>query len=188
MFKDKRLLTGLGAGLMLGAMLLQLMLFATTGPGSDGVLPGSRELDADQLRQEAEQLGFVVHDAGEQWYSRAEVDNLIQEALAEAAGSGAQGETAQQPSAGEAEPDGADVAVIDNEALAHFYLVEIRAGMASDEVGDMLHAAGLVDDPAAYREAMAQRGLTVKIRAGTYTFAYKPELETLIDAITLPSN
>lgn len=180
MFRDKRLMTGLGAGLMLGAMLLQLMLLATS-EGTDDPLSGAGNLpDEDQLRREAEQLGYLLHEASERWYTQAEVDNLIQAALADE-------ETMQREPAADADEGATEETGAEAGSLPHFYMIEIRHGMASDEVGDMLQAVGLLDDPAAYREEMARLGLTVKIRAGTYTFAYKPDLETLIDAITLPS-
>lgn len=186
MFRDKRLMTGLGAGLMLGAMLLQLMVLATSGTDAEDPfsVPGETP-DEEQLRLEAEQLGFLLQDASEQWYTRAEVDKMIREALEER--EAAPAATAGKPASGEADSGATAGTVSDNGALPHYYLIEIRAGMASDEVGEMLHAAGLVDDLDAYREKMARLGLTVKIRAGTYTFAYKPELEALIDAITLPT-
>lgn len=177
MLKDKRFLTGLGAGLMIGAMLLQLMNLAMA-PGTDDPPGLAPLLDADRLEAEARRQGLVLLDADETWYSRAEVDEMLAEARsgggAAFAGRGDEAGTAP----GEAVQSG---------ALTHFYLIDIRAGMSSDEVGEMLHAAGLVDDLDAFREQMALRGLTVKIRAGTYTFAYKPELEALIDAITLDS-
>jgi hypothetical protein len=183
--RDKRFLTGLGAGLMIGAILLQLMN-AAAGLGS----PGDRNAaglfnlpDRAQLEEDASLLGLVLHDAKETWYTQEEVDALLREARSgtEAEESGTSAE--RQPSVGSA----SDITSVQSDVMPHFFLIDIRSGMSSDEVGRMLQAAGLVDDLDAYRQEMEARGLDVKIRAGTYTFAFKPEISDLIDAITLKS-
>jgi len=181
--RDGRFLTGLGAGLMIGAMLVELLTAAAGAPGgapaADAPFSAEAPPDPDRLAEEARRLGLVLHDAAKTWYSQEDVDALLEEAGRNgAAGSGAAG---GPPDAG-----GAVEAVGPGE-LPHFYLIEIRTGMTSDEVGRMLLAAGLVDDLDAWRREMAARGLEVRIRAGTYTFAYKPDLAALIDAITLQS-
>lgn len=206
MLRDKRFLTGLGAGLILGAMLLQLMTLATAGPREESGLPDAAEAEAfpEDERRVGEALADTAPDAaggggpaagedadesggahadGEGEAAAGSAPGAARDPAAASGGDGDEREAA--PEAADDGPGGSPVAAVGSDAAPHYYLIHIRAGMISDEVGEMLHAAGLVDDLDEYRTEMARRGLTVKIRAGTYTFAYKPDLSALIDAITL---
>lgn len=177
MLRDRRFLTGLGAGLMIGAMLLQLMTAFGSGPAEtvdDALRREETPADPDRLAEEARRLGLVLHDASKTWLTREEADAMVREAVDRA--------REEAPAAGGRT---GGVEAVGPDELPHYYLVEIRAGMTSDEVGSMLHAAGLVDDLDEWRREMDARGLTIRIRAGTYAFAYKPDLAELIDAVTL---
>lgn len=55
--KDRKFLTGLGVGLIIGALLLQLMNIASSGSG-DTVLPRSEDKVYTQ-----EQVDKLIHDA-----------------------------------------------------------------------------------------------------------------------------
>jgi len=183
--RDKRFLIGLGAGLMIGAMLLQLMNEAAEfgSPGNRNAAGLFNLPDRARLEEDASLLGLVLHDAKETWYTQAEVDALLREARSEPEAEDNETSAGWLPSGQSA----FDITTVESDVMPRFFLIDIRAGMSGDEVGRMLQAAGLVDDLDAYRQEMEARGLDVKIRAGTYTFAYKPDLSDLIDAITLKS-
>ena len=188
MFRDRRFLTGLGTGMIAGAIMLQLMIAAPGSGGfasDDGAGP-PEPMTEEQLLEAAGRLGYRLYGADDA--------RMVEGETGPSGETDAEGETGQtgrkgaEADASAAQP-GTDPAVQPGSDLAAEtdapYRVEIPEGLTSDEIGELLLAAGLLDDLEAYRNEMARRGLTVKIRNGIYTFDNKPELAALIDRITI---
>lgn len=157
---------GLGAGLVIGALLLQLMTGAGIGQNRQPLLPADPEGDEEeqrldlwdepteqQLRDAAERLSYQLFPADQTVYTQTEVDELL----------------AQQ--AGEHDVE---------------YAFYIRRNMNLTEVAEMLALFELVEDEQAFIEKVKQSRSSTRIQVGTYTFQGKPTEEQLIEAITSP--
>lgn len=169
MKKDKRFLTGLGFGLIAGAILLQLMNVATSG---DMVMPESensnesRQYTVSELTDIADQLGYRIYKRDEKRYTEGEAGELVRAAIEQ------DREREQQP------------ATPEQPAEKQSYVFTIKSGMSSDQVAEALVNAKLIDDGDAFKKELARRELTNKIQVGDFTFEKKPSLAELIDKIT----
>lgn len=176
MFKDKRYLFGLGSGLIIAAVLLELMRLAEAGTNTNllpPVQPTQQVYTIDEMQRIAADLGYVAYDKSVRMYTQQEVDELLT----------AQPQRSQQSDAAGGEdaeagqPEGGQT---DGEA----YSVYIKSGLSSAQVSELLVEAGLIADADSFTEEMETRGLAYKIRAGLYNFEEAPDLDALIKAIT----
>lgn len=173
MLKDKRYLFGFGTGLIIAAVLLELMRFAEAGTNTSLLPPDQstqQVYSVGDLQPIAEQLGYVVHDKTITLYTQQQLDELL-----EAAQRG--DETAADGNSGGG-PHG------DEQPAADGYSIYIKPGLSSAQVSELLAEAGLVADAESFTEELHTRGLSYKIRAGLYDFEEAPDLEALIKAIT----
>ncbi len=173
MTKDKRFLTGLGTGLIIGAILLQLMNFA--GAGRESVVP------TDKL------------------YSQEEADELVRKALVQAAEQTLAEEEAKAESS-EADEDALSAAEIEDDSIqadlessedsddeveaTATYEVTIRYRMTSEDAADAAIEAGLLDDKDAFLQELIRRNLTYRLQIGTFTFNTKPTIPELVQTLT----
>lgn len=183
MLKDKRYLFGLGTGLIIAAILLELMHFAEAGTGG-ALLPPSvsdeertysvdeRTYSADELRRIAGNMGYDIYEKSIKLYTQAELDEQL---------------ALQAESAGEqsvAPPDDSELGEIVENTNTMSFSITIKQGMRSFEVSELLVKAGLIDDAKAFTEVVNLRGLTNRIRVGTFVFTERPDTDALIEAIT----
>jgi len=172
--KDKRFLTGLGLGLIIGTVLLQLMNIANLG--SDNTLLSNRDEDK----------GFT----------QQEVNEMIRTALEKA-----QINTEKVP---EASPDVIPVADLDinsesnnqtqsaveqeisdnTETPNPQYSITIKPGMSSDQAAEALFEAMLIEDKTLFIKELSHRKLANKIQVGTFLFKKLPTLNELIERLT----
>ncbi|PZE22425.1 hypothetical protein [Paenibacillus xerothermodurans] len=164
MRNNKSLLHGLGAGLISGAVLLQLMDAAADArqtPIDVGSTPPVAEMDKEQLREAASQY-YQVIEKDVTIYTQAQLDEQLQQ-------------LAQQQAAS-------------SQAVASQTVKEIHVyisnGMTASQVGELLTRSGIIADRTAFEEAMAKRQLNYKIVAGVYAFQPPAELSQVIAAIT----
>lgn len=165
MWKDRRSLFGLGAGMIIGAILLQLISFAQPdgAPAASGP-----EAAAEQLQRMAEELGYAVYPKSERRYTEQELDERLEAAHREWQESRiADGRKIGETSHG-----------------VPVYLLVIEPGMGSQQVAEALVASGLIDDAAAFEEELRKRRLAGRIQAGSFTFVGQPELTEIIETIT----
>lgn len=166
---------GFGTGIMVGAMLLQFILFAD----EPGALP---ELPEEEKR-----------------YSQAELDEAVENAVAEAIAAlpaAAGGQTDPSPG-GSADPDdglpsssesAADAASAPNPDPADNRIVAfyIYRGMNLTEVARSLQALGLIEQADDFIEAA--RPISRKIEIGTASFTGQPTYDEIIAELTRPKN
>lgn len=74
MRRHRKLLIGLGLGLMLGASLLELVNFSRQSG------PSALEWTEEQFLEQADRFGYRVFPADAQIYTQADVDRMIREA------------------------------------------------------------------------------------------------------------
>jgi hypothetical protein len=175
MLKNRKFLFGLGTGMMIGAILVQLSAIgsaASTAPGATPTPSSSSSLFADSptVRPTAqpspstgglslEELAAAAKQQGKVLLSAADYARLQQAASASAT-----------PSTTAA-------------ASAKRYLY-IYKGMDSDSVEEYLYQAGIIRDRLAFRDRLKEKGLTHKIVANLYGFEPDSDIDTVVAALT----
>lgn len=156
MLKNKLFLNGLGTGLIIGAILLQLMISvseAENKPLPESEPPLKQEVnDLDALKETAKELGY-------QLYTQEEMDKLLK---------AAKEETYKQSSV---------------KIIKAFV---IPSGSAASEVANMLLDLKLIADKQSFEDALSQKQLNSKIQPGYYQFEGTPKLAEVIKKITKP--
>jgi predicted TIM-barrel fold metal-dependent hydrolase len=168
--KDKRFLTGLGTGLIAGAILLQVMNFASA--------QSNQLVSPDKL------------------YSQEEADELIRAALVKANDTVIK--EAEEEQAAEQTPaqvqivdeiplsNSEESAVQENNVNVPAYALTVYYKMTSEEVAEAAQEALLIEDTELMLKELIDRKLTGRIQVGQYTFTEKPEISELIRIITTP--
>lgn len=164
MANNKSMLTGLGAGLILGAVLLQLMNAAPTTAVSG---PSLEEMNPAQLKEAASNY-FQVYDKEQKVYDQTQADALVLQRLHE--------EKEKQA----VEPQPAAPASVKE---AYIY---ISSGLTAGNVADMLLAGGVITDRKAFEDEMRGKRLNDKIVAGVHVFKSPMELSEVITNLTTP--
>lgn len=163
MTKRKMFLYGLGAGLVAGALLMQLGSIGQSAGKATESPPTLAELTAGQLRAIAEEHGYALYDADEPLLTAEEADRQAEEAAAQAR----------------------------EEALAEggstVYALTIGPGSTLSTVAELVYSAGFVENPSVFTDAMTERGLQYSMRAGYYSFTGAPQLDELIERLTSPA-
>lgn len=205
MFKNRHFMMGLGIGLIVGALLLQLMTF------SQG---GSKKLwTKEQVEQAAELLNLkiVEHDqellTEEEWEAKSAQTGQAEDAdqaskpgtdpKAEKAEAPAEPKTPAAPTArgdqtGEvsktAEPKKpeTDTPKEPDEPEAAEVQYKITYGNTLTNVADGLYKKGVIDDKEGFLKKARARKINAKIRTGTYSFQVGEDYDSIIDKIIAP--
>lgn len=189
MRNNRRFLIGLGAGMVAGAVLLQLMLIGERRVGNlDQAVP----LTKDNISERAEELGFKVYASDEVLYSKKEYDELAKrkEQLAseleamkkakpeppstsqETTSSPAQAERTEQPAA-EQETTTAQTATL-----------VIKPGMNAGSTAKALKELGIIDNADTFYNRIRALKKQKFIRTGTYEIALSTPIDDIIKTIT----
>lgn len=164
MANHKSMLTGLGAGLILGAVLLQLMNAASSTAVSG---PSLEEMNPAQLK-EAASVYFQVYDKEQKVYDQSQVDALVLQKLQQVK----ETQTAEAQSAAP--------------ASAKETYIYVSGGLTAGKVADMLLASGIIKDRKAFEDEMRRKRLNDKIVAGVHVFKSPVELSEVIANLTTP--
>jgi hypothetical protein len=195
-FKDTRLLIGLGIGLILGALLLELMNVAVNGVSQDPIVNDANNdilttpYTFDQLSTIADKLGFNIIEKSVVYYTQADMDKAIEDAKkSDTPQSAASIEkplvdelVEEQSDDKEDENKGTLEEVVDKET----YSIEIQSGMVTSGVSSMLLSVGLISDVESFEKELSRRNLNKSIQVGIFRFDKKPSLTELINKITTP--
>jgi hypothetical protein len=165
MRNHRSLMSGLGLGLIIGAMLLQMMN-AIASPAPKTPSPTEQEMTPQELKSSASKY-YQVFEKDEKVFTQPQVDGLVQQRLAE--------ELAKAPAA--AAPT----------ATRETY-VYVSKGMVAMQVADMLYQSGIITDRKAFEDQMNTQQLTGKIVPGIHVFKGPApmELGQVIANITTP--
>lgn len=159
MRKHRKLLIGLGVGLMLGASMLELMNAAQPSPAAAWT--------EEQWKAQAERFGYQVFPSEEKVFTRDEVDRMVHEAEARASAAARTGGTAGNGTAAEG----------DERTLT----MPIPSGMTLTEAAEGLLVLGLLTDRKDFEDFLrAARPYSGDIQPGIAVFRGKPTHEELI--------
>lgn len=175
MLRNRHFLTGLGIGLVVAALLLQLMNAAANieGPSSlqplnDG-LPLDDALDREQIEQIAQRKGLLV-------YTQQELDLMIDERLAQEMERLLKLEDDSEiPSNAHSETPS------DKPTKIALYL---SGGLNAEEIGHALHLSGVLDNQEKFLNEVKGRNLGSVIRAGYYEFDGPQDVDQILNQIT----
>ncbi|MCP1305856.1 hypothetical protein [Paenibacillus tyrfis] len=169
MLKNKSLLYGLGTGLILGAVLLQLMNAvapsSSAAPKQPAAGQAPEEMDRVRLKEVASTY-FNVYDKSQKLYDQPQVDALIAQKLKEE-----RDKQAAQPQS----------AVPDKETYIY-----VSKGMTAAQVADLLQQSGVIADRNAFVDTMKQKQMNDKIISGAHVFKGSQELTQVITNLTTP--
>jgi hypothetical protein len=194
--KDTRLLIGLGIGLIIGALLLELMNVAITGVSQDALSNKindsalTQEYTIKQLKDIADSLDYNIIEKSVVYYTQGEMDEAIvkarKSAIAEPAADTKQPAVTEpvvkQPVVKEPQVEGTAEKVVNGKTSS--YLIRIDTGMVTADVTELLMTVGLISDVDSFEKELNRRKLNESIQVGTFEFANKPSLTELINKIT----
>jgi hypothetical protein len=169
-FKNRMYVYGLGVGLIVGAIMLQLMIVskeasnkysgssAVNGPAPNTPL---EEMDLQKLKAEAGK-SFQVFDKNEKVYTQAGFDTELQKRLKE--------EKDKLGSASTAAPKRT--------------YVYIQPNLPASSVAELLYKAEIVLDRRALEEELVKQNVTSKVQVGFHVFEGTPDLQQVIKNLT----
>jgi hypothetical protein len=163
MLKNRAYMSGLGLGLIVGAILLQLMLAANAGgknpiPAPSGTAAPD-EMDPKQLKDAASKY-YQLFDKNVKVYTQAEVDAKVQEALK------------SQPQGGMGGTAGKQIAVY------------ISQGLIASQVAELLYRSGVIADRNAFEKLLNDQQITNKIQVGYHVFEGTTDPQEVIKVLT----
>lgn len=161
MFKNKMYVYGLGVGLIVGAILLQLMNIAMHQPSSYTPAPAD-ELDPTELQQQAAQH-FQVFDKKTKVYTQPEFDEELLKRV--------QDENTKLVAELTPPKVAATVRTV----------IYIQDNLPAISVADLLHKSGIITDKVLFEEELVKQGITKKIQAGPHVFEGTPNHQEIIN-------
>lgn len=200
MIKNRSFMIGLGSGLLVGALLLQLM---NAGTGAS-VVPQASEVvkpTKEQLQEQAEALGLKLVEADDKRMTEEEWKRQMMDKSAKPQGSpvkapeaGQKAEapkTPEKPAAPASKASGQPAANAAADGInkpktpeAPLISVKIASGSNLTDVADKLKKSGVISDAAAFVETGRGLKMSTKIRSGTYEFAKGEDFDSIIAKIT----
>lgn len=200
MIKNRSFMTGLGSGLVAGALLLQLM---NVGAGQQTIAdtPAAASLTKEQLAEQAEAMDLKLVDAEEKRMTEEEWKQQMidqsskpQGSEVKAPESGKKTEKPATPSepaapdskAGGQAPKTANPAAGKSPSTpkAPSVKVKITSGSNLTDVASKLKQAGVISDTASFVAKGRSQKMSTKILSGTYEFAPGEDFSSIIAKIT----
>lgn len=166
MLKTRKFLFGLGTGIMLGAILVQLSYIGSTAtpsalpsPSPSSPLSTSPSPSPTEAAWTGEQLDKAAQEQGKVLLSKEEYDRLRKPSATPAA--------TPKP---EAKP-----------AKRYLY---IYSGMSSNIVAEYLHQAGVIRDLDTFRTEFREARTTHKLIDGPYEFELDSDIDAVVSQLT----
>lgn len=197
MIKNRTFMMGLGAGLVLGALLLQLMLV-----GERSMTSGEeREWSKEQVVKAAESLNLQVVESSdelmteEQWEeNKKKKKNESQGTSAESPSRPSDAGTPESPKkpaspkiskspADSPDPDAKEPSVPKDPTPAEIAYVIKRGNLA--DVAKGLQNAGVIKDKEAFIKAATAKGINKFIQQGTFYFTPGEDVNSIIAKISM---
>lgn len=203
--KNRSFMSGLGMGLIIGAVLLQLMIIGE-GQFSSSVVETTSNLTREQLEEQAKALDLKVTDSSQQLLT---VEEWKQQMIDESAQP--QGETTEaptqatepdQPSTPNQPAENADSTTSNIQKTAPIKtpvtpaksevtnLIEykIKSGSSLTDVANALTKMGVITNSDQFIKEAVSKKINRKIRAGSYTFIKGESYESIISKIQMQSS
>ncbi|ANA83143.1 hypothetical protein C7121_17375 [Paenibacillus glucanolyticus] len=199
MIKNRTFMMGLGSGLVVGAILLQLMWIGQGSTASD-----AKDLTKEQLMAAAEALDMQVIEHSEELLTADQwEEKKLSERSSETEGSDKakeigtkQPDLPEQPEKPEADGKEQKPKEVNKPAEPKTPVkanapikVNIRAGNNLSDVASHLLSAGVIDNKQAFINKATEKKINTSIQSGTYSFTAGESYNSIITKITAkPSN
>ncbi|AWP26928.1 endolytic transglycosylase MltG [Paenibacillus sp. Cedars] len=199
MIKNRTFMMGLGSGLVVGAILLQLMWIGQGSTASD-----TKDLTKEQVMAAAEALDMQVIEPSEELLTADQwEEKKLSERSSDTEGSDKakeigtkQPDIPEQPEKPEADGKDQKPKEINKPAEPKTPVkasapikVNIRAGNNLSDVASHLLSAGVIDNKQAFINKATEKKINTSIQSGTYSFTAGESYNSIITKITAkPSN
>jgi hypothetical protein len=168
MLRNRLFLFGLGTGLIVAALVLQIVNEADkVANGDPQAVQGDMSLE--KLRDAAGRWGYDLYKQDETLYTAAELESRIQEALSKEREQAPKKDQAQSPM---------------NEE--QFFAFSVGSGSDVSTIAHMLVEMGLIDNWRTFMDEIESRDAAQSVQARYYIFKGKPSLDELVTALTKP--
>jgi hypothetical protein len=165
-FKDRTFLYGLGLGLILSVLLLQLTDMRTGAEekllrDDPNALPAEpAALTEDAVMKWAEENDFQLFPQSESLYTQEQLNTAVEEAT----------EEAQR-----------QITELQQEKHTRGFI--IPSGATSTQVANLLKEMDLIQDAKVFEDTLDIRGLSTRIKPGYFEFEGSPTLDQIIEEI-----
>lgn len=200
MIKNRSFMTGLGIGLLLGALLLQLMIVGQ-GKESGSNTAAPLKLSKEQLQQQADAMNLQVFGPEDKLMTEDEWKQQMVEQSAKPQGSGTNSPEAGSPAVSPEKPGqpttpgAVDKQSPPGEPAAknpksptsppiQTIELQITKGSNLEDVAGKLKKAGVISDSGAFIQKGRSQKMSTKIQTGKYTFTPGEDLNSIINKIT----
>lgn len=185
MFKDRRFLIGLGAGMIIGSLLLQLTLIGERA---------AEPLSEPELRREAERAGYELIPRGAMANGTAEGGRVAQPRTPASSGAPRQekggekeaaggSDSAANPASSAAKKQDSPPAEVKQEAK-----IKVAYGSGSRDIAKQLADAGIVESAESFERYIAKQKKQGKLRTGTFLFPVPSTMEEALRILTSKPN
>ncbi|MGG4043391.1 hypothetical protein [Paenibacillus favisporus] len=206
MIRNRTFMMGLGLGLLLGALLLQLMILGQGAGRPAGEAPSAAGLTKEELEQQAETMDLKVVGKEDKLMTEEEWKQQMVEQSSVPKGDAAKAPEAtdagkqplqpdkpKQPAAskqpesvtpGSGEASAAKQPQTPSVPAAKAVEVKIASGNNLEDVAGKLEKAGVIADADQFVQKGRSLKISTKIQTGQYTFSPGEEFSSIIAKIT----
>ncbi|WNR46673.1 hypothetical protein [Paenibacillus roseipurpureus] len=173
MFKNRSLVTGMGIGIIVGALLLQVMLGRSSAPGNSGI--SMDEMDPQKLKVETSKY-FQVFDLNVKMYTQAELDVAVQKKLKDEADKQAAASKGQEQSKPSPQASPQPTAQTSTSKV----VIYIQPNLDATAVADLLVKSGVVTDRKAFVTELDKHGGSTKLQIGYHEFEGVMDMQKIV--------
>jgi gas vesicle protein len=165
-FKNRALVTGIGVGIIVGAILLQVMLIRPSSPSKSGI--SLEEMDPQKLKEEASKY-YLVLEKNVKMYTQTELDSAVQKKLKE--------ETDKLAASKPQDQSKASPPTVSSKIVIY-----VQQNLDASTVADLLFRSGVISDRKAFITELDKQGGNTKIQVGYHEF------EGIMDMASIVTN
>ncbi|NOV03139.1 hypothetical protein [Paenibacillus planticolens] len=161
MFKNRSYMLGIGTGIIVGALLLQLMSVRASAPGPSSL--ALEEMDPTKLKEEAAKY-YQVFDKNAKVYTQTELDAAVQKKVKE--------ETDKLAAAKAQEPPKVET--------VNRTVIYVQPNLDATAVAELLVKSGLITDRKAFATELQKQGGNTKLQVGFHVFEGQVDMQQVV--------
>lgn len=161
MLRNRSYILGIGTGIIVGALLLQMMSVRASAPGKSGL--ALDEMDPQKLKEEAAKY-YQVFDLGTKMYTQAELDASVQKKGKEEVDKLAAAKPQEQPK-------------VDTIIRTVIY---VQPSLDATAVSELLVKSGLISDRKAFATELEKQGGNTKLQVGFHVFEGPMDMQKVV--------
>jgi hypothetical protein len=159
-FRNRSYVLGIGIGIIVGALLLQIMSVRASAPGQSRL--GMDEMDPQKLKDEASKY-YQVFDKNTKVYTQTELDTAVQKKVKEETDKLA----AAKPQASAPES-------------IHKVIIYVQPNLDATAVSELLVKSGVITDRKAFVTELEKQGGNTRIQIGFHVFEGALDIQKVV--------